>query len=374
MYIEEFKLERTQSLWENKVKYNLTESGLHPYTLRELLNPAQIEELLDINLGYGWTNGEPALRQAIAQYYPGADIDNILVTNGSAEANFISMWTLLEPGDEIVLMLPNYMQIWGIARALNVKVKPFYLQEKNAWAPDIDEIDQLVTPQTKLIAICNPNNPTGATLSQAHMQAIVDIAEKNNTIIYADEVYKGVELDGEEGPSFNDIYDKAIVAAGLSKAMAHPGLRIGWLVGPKEFIAKAWHRNDYTTITTTILSEYIATKILQPSLRNKILSRNRNMLNENLRVLEDWISKHEEKFYFIPPQAGGMSFIRYHMPLNSTALTDKLRTEKGVFVIAGDCYGMDNFIRIGIGERKNYLIGGLNLISEALEEMDIKPT
>ncbi|MEM7585437.1 MAG: aminotransferase class I/II-fold pyridoxal phosphate-dependent enzyme, partial [Acidobacteriota bacterium] len=148
MHIETFELERLQSLWENLVELNLTESGIHPYTLRELLDADEIEALLDVRLGYGWTNGEPDLRSAIAAYYPGATQDNVLVTNGSAEANFLAMWSLLEPGDEIVLMLPNYMQIWGLARSLGVEVKPFRLRESQGWTPDLDEIRGLVSSKT----------------------------------------------------------------------------------------------------------------------------------------------------------------------------------------------------------------------------------
>ena len=149
------------------------------------------------------------------------------------------MWTLLEPGDEIALMLPNYMQIWGIARSLGVEVKPFHLRAGDRWAPDLDELRGVVSERTKMIVVCNPNNPTGSVLSPDEMKTIVEIADGVGAMIYADEVYKGVQLEGEEGASFHDLYERAIVAAGLSKALAHPGLRIGWLVGPEDFIAGA---------------------------------------------------------------------------------------------------------------------------------------
>ena len=370
MHIEEFKLERLQSLWENRVDINLTESGIHPYTLRELLGADEIEELLDLRLTYGWTNGDPTLREAVAAYYPRADAENVLVTNGSAEANFLAMWTLLEPGDEIVLMLPNYMQIWGIARSLGVEVRPFHLRESNSWAPDLAELRGVVSPRTRMIVVCNPNNPTGAVLSRDAMQAVVDIADEAGAIIYADEVYKGVQLEGDEGPSFHDLYERAIVAAGLSKALAHPGLRVGWLVGDEDFIAAAWHRNDYTTITTCLLSEYVASRILEPARRQQILDRNRTMLRQNLGLLEEWLVHQLGRWSFVPPRAGGMAFLRYDHPINSTELATRLRRERGILVLPGDVYGMDHYLRLGIGERRDVLAAGLEILGRAFDELD----
>ena len=284
MKIEEFELERLQSIWENRVEINLTESGIHPYTLRELLSQEEIDKLLDVRLTYGWTNGEPALREIIAARYPSCGPEDVLVTSGSAEANFLAMWTLLEPGDEIALMLPNYMQIWGIARSLGVEVRPFHLREENGWEPDLDELERVVSPKTRAVVVCNPNNPTGAVLSRDAMERIVAIADSVDAVVYADEVYKGVELNGEEGPSFRDLSPRAIVSAGLSKALAHPGLRVGWLAADEAFVARAWKRNDYTTITTSLLSEHVAMTILEPERREAILERNRGILRQNLAV------------------------------------------------------------------------------------------
>jgi len=285
MKIEIFELERTQSLWENRVKYNLTESGIHPYTFKELLDNEEIEDLLSLRLGYGQTNGSEELREAIASLYPGADLDNVLVTNGSSEANFLTIWSNLEPGDELIYMLPNYMQIWGIARSFGITVKPFHLREDHNWAPDLEELKSLISPRTKMIAVCNPNNPTGAVLSKEAMKEIVRLAKEADAWVYSDEVYRGAELDGEETPTFFGLYDKVIICCGLSKAYALPGLRIGWLVGPKEIIEKSWASHDYTSIASGILSNHVATLVLQPERRMKVLNRNRKILNENLAAL-----------------------------------------------------------------------------------------
>lgn len=369
MQIEAFELERIQSLWENRVDYNLTESGVHPLTLNELLDQAEIERLLCLRLGYGQTNGLPELREAISTLYSGANLDNVLVTSGSAEANLITVWSTLEPGDELVLMLPNYMQIWGISRSLGVEVKPFHLREELNWGPDLDELRSLITPRTKMVAVCNPNNPTGSVLGDDEMKEIVRLAASVDAWIYADEIYIGAELNEVETCSFLGLYDKVIVAGGLSKAYSLPGLRIGWLVGPKPFIEKAWSYHDYTTISTSILSNQIAAFALRPQVREKILKRNRTILKENLSELSSWVEKQRGLFSFVPPRAGGIAFLRYFMDINSTEMCTRLREEKSVFIIAGDYFGMDRFVRIGIGAEKEYLQAGLKLIDEGLGEI-----
>jgi aspartate/methionine/tyrosine aminotransferase len=370
MKIEIFELERRQSLWENRVRYNLTESGVHPYTLSELLSGDEIEDLLSLRLGYGQTNGSIELRETISHLYPGSDLDNVLVTNGSSEANFIATWSLLEPKDELILMLPNYMQIWGIAQSFGVTIKPFYLKEQLHWQPEIEELKALLSPRTKMIAICNPNNPTGVVLNEDVMQEIAQLATKAGAWIYCDEIYRGAEIEGDETTSFWRLYDKTIITCGLSKAYALPGLRIGWLVGPKSVIEQMWSYHDYTSITSGILSNRIATLVLQPERRQMILERNRKMIRENLIVLAEWVEKHSDIFQFIPPHAGGIAFLKYNMNINSTELTTKLREEKSVFIVAGDCFGMDHYIRIGIGAEKEYLLAGLALIDEVLAELE----
>ncbi|WP_103070448.1 aminotransferase class I/II-fold pyridoxal phosphate-dependent enzyme [Aquimarina sediminis] len=368
MNIPIFELERVQSLFENTVDYNLTESGFHPYTLNELLDKDQIDELTNTVLGYGQTNGSIALRKRISALYKDTNQENVLVTNGSSEANFIACHTLLEKGDEVVMMVPNYMQIWGIAKEMGCTPKAFHLREENKWKPDLEELKSLVTPNTKMIALCNPNNPTGYTLTSLEMQEIVDIAKSVNAWIYCDEVYRGAELNGKIIDSFVGMYHKVMVNGGLSKAYALPGLRLGWLIGPKGVIEDTWAYHDYTSITAGIMSHYIGEIALRPEKRKEILTRNRTMLNENLIVVKQWLDQYKGVFEYVPPKSGGMLFIKYNLDINSTELAEWLRTEKSVFILAGDCYGMDYHFRIGIGERKEYILAGLDRIKQALGE------
>jgi len=369
MHIETFQLERNQSLYENTVRFNLTESGIHPYTLRELLSEAQQQEVLDLRLGYGQTNGDPHLRRNIAALYPGAGEDNILVTNGSAEANFVAFWHLLEPGDEVAMMLPNYQLLYGLTRSLGCTVKPFHLREENDWAPDLDELEAQLGSRTRVIALCNPNNPTGAILSREQMERIVSLARQYDCYLLADEIYLGSELDGEETPTFYGMYEKVIVASGLAKSLSHPGLRIGWLAGPRELIDGCWHHHDYTSISTGIISQYVADVILQPDKRREVLERGRRLLRTNVPIVQDWVERHGGNFSMIPPRAGGMAFMHYKFDINSSELVTRLREEKSVLVVAGDWFGMDRYLRLGIGGETTELVEGLELIDEFLNEL-----
>ncbi|PKP34599.1 MAG: aspartate aminotransferase [Bacteroidetes bacterium HGW-Bacteroidetes-17] len=368
MNIPIFELERIQSIFENTVDFNLTESGFHPYSLSELLDKNQLSELEHMVMGYGQTNGSIPLRKRISALYNNVNEDNVLVTNGSSEANFIACHTLLEKGDEMVMMVPNYMQMWGIAEEMGCIPKAWHLIEENNWAPDMEELRSLVNSKTKMIAVCNPNNPTGYALTSDEMREIITIAKNVGAWIYADEIYRGAELNGITLDSFVGMYDKVMVNGGLSKAYALPGLRLGWLVGPKYIIADTWAYHDYTSITAGILSNYIAEIALQPDKRLEILTRNRKMLNENLIVMRNWLDHYGNLFEYVQPQAGGMIFIKYNLDINSSELAEWLRKEKSVFILAGDCFGMDHYFRVGIGAPKQYLIDGFERIRQALKD------
>src|SRR5262249_3308817 len=155
-----------------------------------------LQELLRLQLGYTQTNGTRSLRNAIAALYPSASAANVLVCNGTSEANYVSMWRLVEPGDEVVVMLPNYLQVWGIVRGQGADAVGGWLGEDRAWAPDFEELRRLVTPRTRIIAVCNPNNPAGSVLTDDAMTAIVNVAARQGIWVVADEVYRGAELDG----------------------------------------------------------------------------------------------------------------------------------------------------------------------------------
>src|SRR3954463_15326066 len=265
MKVEPFALERMQSTFENEVTINLSESGVHPLTLGELIeDPAAREALLIEPLRYTQTNGTVPLRERIASMYPGATPDHIQVTNGGAEANYLVTWNLVESGDEVVMMVPNFMQAWGLAQAFGANARAWPLVNDGGWKVDVDALERLVSPRTKLIVICNPNNPTGARFEAADLDQIAAIAARSGAWILSDEIYRGAERDRRETPSMWGRGDRIVITSGLSKAYGLPGLRIGGIVGPTEFVASTWSYHDYTTIAPGALSDALALRALEP--------------------------------------------------------------------------------------------------------------
>jgi aspartate/methionine/tyrosine aminotransferase len=226
MKLEPFAMERMQSTYENEVEFNLSESGVYPLTVRELLaDAAECDAVLDRPLVYTQSNGTRELRQRVASLYSGTTDANIQVTNGGSEANYIVTWRLVEPGDEVVVMVPNYMQTWGLSRAFGGQVREWRLRPDRAsmrWVADTDDLRRLVTAKTRLIVICTPNNPTGARLTDEELDAICRIAGQHGSWVLSDEIYRGAERDGRESPSAWGRYERAIVTSGLSKAYGLP--------------------------------------------------------------------------------------------------------------------------------------------------------
>jgi aspartate/methionine/tyrosine aminotransferase len=364
MRFETFEMERMQSTWENRVRYNLSESGVQPLNLGELVDPATLR---DTALGYPQTNGSIELRELVSELYPGSDAANVLVTNGTAEANFVSVLNLVEPGDDVVVMLPNYMQIWGLARSLGANVKPLWLREDTRWAPDLDELAQVITDRTKLIAICNPNNPTGAVLSEDHMREICKLGGKVGAWILSDEVYQGADLVDEPSPTLWGWYDRLLVTCGLSKAYGLPGLRIGWVVGPPDKVEELWSYKDYTSIGPGALSEKLARVALEPTRRHQILERTRSILKSQFPVVKNWLGEQNGLFTMVPPQAGAIAYLGYHLEVSSGELITRAREEKSVLLVPGDQFQMDHYVRIGYGYDAEILKQGLGLFSELLE-------
>ncbi len=376
MRIDRFQMERTQCLYENEVRWNLSESGVLPLRVEELLDgETGREDLLGTALKYPEANGSKLLRERIALFYPGATSENVLVTTGTSEANYTTLWGLLEKGDRAAVMLPSYLQAWGLARAYAGRADAYRLVERRRglarrWALDVESLRRAVTKRTRAILVTNPNNPTGAVLTEDEMEAIVAEARRVGAWIVSDAVYRGAELDGgTPTPTFWGRYGKVIVTAGLSKAFGLPGLRIGWIVAPPAQTARLWSYQDYTTLTPSMLSDRLARAALEPKRREQILARTRAILGGQLPEIEAWVRGHDGVLELIPPRAGAIALVRYRLPIGSVALFDRLRLEKSVLITPGAHFGIGKYLRIGYGYDIGKVREGLSRIDELLAEL-----
>ena len=372
MTFKPFELERLLSDWEQTVEFNFAESGVHPVMLKELLNFANVdfEQFIEIPLNYPEVNGDVQLRERVAALYEGASPNNVLVTVGASEANYILANTLLESGDEIAVMRPTYMQLSGAAANLGANIRPFSLDGTKDWALDLDELKDAVTPKTKVIAVVNPNNPTGKILSDIEMNAIITIAEKVGAWLITDEVYSGSERDIDQpATSFFGKYDKVIVVNGLSKAYGLPGLRIGWVVAPTFTTKELWKRHEFTTISSSMLGNRLGEMALRPNVRKKLLTRAQKLAGEGFATLQYFLDEHPDVFSVVPPMASALSFVRYKLPINSTELIHKIRKEKSVLIVPGNCFDLDHHLRISSALPEEYLKEGLGRMNEVVREL-----
>jgi aspartate/methionine/tyrosine aminotransferase len=369
-----FHMERWQSTYEHRVRYNLSESGVHPLTVAELLELAGVVGGIDeIRLGYGQSNGSDALRESIASDYPGATEAAVLVTTGGAEANFVSFWHLFEPGDTVAVVSPTYAQVPGLVESFGGRVADVPLLEEEGWQPDLDALADALAAGAHSVLVTNPNNPTGASLTERSMSAITDLTERHGAWILADEVYAGAELGEERTPSFWGRHDRVLVTNSLSKAYGLPGLRLGWIVGPPDTVADLWGRTDYTTITPASISDALAKVALEPTTRIRLRERTKGIVRGNLALLEDWMASQGDRFTYRPPDAGAICFARYAASIRSIARAETLRVEQDVLVVPGEHFARDHHIRLGYGIPEDELREALDLVREAFDELPAGP-
>ena len=365
MEFSPFQMERWQSTWEHRVAHNLSESGVHPLTVGELLSHAgPSADLSDVRLGYSQSNGTDELRALIASLHPGATDRSVVVTLGGAEANFVGFWELAQAGRPAAVMLPNYMQVPGLIRNFDGGALPFHLREEDGWRPDLDQLESALARGAGFILVTHPNNPTGVALTAGEMDDIVSLADRHGAWILSDEVYRGAEVGADPVPSFWGRYDRVLVTNSLSKAYALPGLRLGWVVGPDDVVERLWARTDYTTIAPPTASDALARIALSPAVRPRILERTQRIIRHNLGLLAAWIESSDGLFTFTPPDAGAIAMVRYHTPVPSLELAERLRTEQSLLIVPGAHFGIESTMRLGFGPPAEELQAGLDRLRE----------
>jgi aspartate/methionine/tyrosine aminotransferase len=367
MKIEQFEMERMQSTWENLVDYDMSESGVRPLTLRELTAMGfDLEAFRDVPLGYSQSNGTVELRERIAAIYPGASVDHVEVTNGTSEANYLIALSQVRPGDVVAMQVPNYMQMWGVARSLGAEVKTFRLRTEASWEPDWEEFERAVTPKTRLLYLSNPNNPTGSVLPDAAMRRIAERCQQTGTWLLSDEVYLGAEVNGPRTKSFWGMGERVIVTSGLSKAYGIPGVRIGWIVGPKDFVAECWSQHDYITIGPNKMSDRIACVAVNAKNREQCYKRTGEILRHNIPIVRAWVDSFGGRLKWTDPVAGALALMRYATDTPSLAIAERVRLNQNTLIVPGTHVGIEGHLRIWLGGREDYLREGLRRIGAEL--------
>lgn len=375
MKIRNFGVEIWMNRYETECELNLAETCVESLTVAELLDMAGIDdiasELLPLKLTYGEIEGSMRLRNLVAGLYARQKAENVVITHGAIGANALVYQTLVERGDRVISVLPTYQQHYSIPESIGADVQILKLTEENSFLPDMDELKSLAVPGTKLIAINNPNNPTGSLMDRAQLNEIVEIARACGAWVLCDEVYRGTDQESEDGTtaSIADLYEKGISTGSMSKAFSLAGLRLGWIVAPKELIHAVSVHRDYNTISVGMLDDHFASIALE--YKDKILERSRRITRTNLAILSEWVDA-QPLISWVKPKSGTTALLRYDLPIPSEDLCIALLEKTGVMLTPGSAMDMEGYLRIGYTNPKEDLCEGLQRISQFLKEAAVR--
>lgn len=371
MQIEPFGVEIWMNEWETKCDWNLAETCVESLTIAELLaligkNDTDLSALLSMKMTYGDIEGSMRLRRAICALYDTQTPENVIVTHGTIGANMLVHKTLVSAGDHVVAVVPTYQQHYSIPASIGADVHPLHLRPENGFLPDLDELRALVTPATKLIAINNPNNPTGSLMDRAVLEQIAVIARNVDAWILCDEVYRGTDQTGTGMTvSIADIYEKGISTASMSKAYALAGLRLGWIAGPHELIEDVAIHRDYDTISVGMINDHFAALALENY--DKVLARSHAITRGNLALLSDWVAD-QSLISWVKPNSGTTALLKFALPMTSRELCVNLLKETGVMFTPGSALNMEGYVRIGYANNPIILQEGLKRVGAYLKK------
>jgi aspartate/methionine/tyrosine aminotransferase len=376
MKIEPFALERWMTAYELQVEYDITESGIFPLTVRELLaleppaeRDATLQRLLDLRLGYNEATGTLALRSQLAATYANCGPENILVTTGAIEANFLLFNVLLEPGDHVVAPYPAYQQLYSVPRALGCDVSLWQIRPETGFRYAVEELEPLIRPDTRLIVINSPHNPTGAVLSAEDLERVYEMAASVGARVLSDEAYRWLAVPGgtPPAPPAFDLGPAGISVGTLSKPFGLPGLRLGWIAAPAEIAAACWAMRDYVSLSPGTLNDRLALLALKH--RAAIIQRNTAIIQANLAAAQAWIAEHPGLLSWVPPRAGLLALLRYNLDVPSLELANRLAEKYSVMLAPGSAFGLEHCLRIGIGQDPPVFAAGLQRVSACLADL-----
>ena len=374
MKIQTFKVEEWMNEYEKYCKYDLGNTTVNTLSFDKLFEICKTDKqkflsgLCENIQGYGFVQGNPEFKKGISKLYKTITPEEIVTTIGTAGANHLVFYSLVEPSDRVISVLPTYQQLYSIPASFGADVQYLHLKPENNFLPDLDELKSLMTDNTKLICLNNPNNPTGSLMDEDFLNKIVEIAENFGSYILCDEVYRGLNQEDIYIPSIADLYEKGISTSGMSKTFSLAGLRLGWAASKdKYFLKEAVSHREYNMISCSINDETVAALALENA--QKIIERNKKTIRENLKILDDWV-KTEKYVHYKKPLAGTTALIFYDTDISSKELCDRLAKENGVFLTPGFCFEMEKCFRIGFCKDKEQLEKGLNEISRLLHSLN----
>ena len=368
MKIKPFAVEEWMNAWEVGAKYNIAETCVDSISMNELFELTGEDKTEFLNrlcarrLSYGDIEGLPEFRKGVCGLYKTLNIENIVPTHGASGANHHVFYSLISPGDRVVSIMPTYQQLYSIPESYGADVQILYLSKENNYLPDLEKLRRLVTPKTKMICINNPNNPTGALMSEQLLREIVEIARSADAWILCDEVYRHLSQEDGWCPSIVDLYEKGISVSSMSKVFSLAGLRLGWIATHDMSVVKSClsHR-DYNLVSCGVFDEMLAAAALKHS--DKLLERSRKIVRENLQILDDWVGS-EPHVSYVKPKAGTTALVYYDLDIPSYEFCEEMYKKTGAFVTPGDCFEVPHSMRIGYAYGKQDLIDGLKAISE----------
>jgi aspartate/methionine/tyrosine aminotransferase len=364
--IEPFLLERWMTRHETHVRYDIAESGILPLSTDDLLGfepPAEraatLASLLALPLGYSEARGTERLRSMIAATYAEGDADQILVTTGAIEANFLLFNQLLDAGDHVIAPYPAYQQLYTVPKALGCDVSLWHVGPDTGYRYDVAALERLVTPRTRVIVVNTPHNPTGAMLSPADARRVYALAESVGATIIGDEAYRWLDVPGGEpfAPPMFDLGPHGVSVGTLSKPFGLPGLRIGWIAGPADLVRACWGLRDYISLSPGKLNDALACLGLRH--REAIVERNRRIIQANLSTAARWIADRGSFISWTPPRGGLLALLKYDLPILSLELADRLATDWSVMLAPGAAFGYEHHLRLGVGQRPDLFAKGL---------------
>lgn len=354
--LQPFKLERYFAQYEFSVRYLLSSSDCESVTQAELVNmadPASRALWENLWLGYTESPGHPELRAEIARTYQHISAEQIVVA-APEELIFIAMHSLLRAGDHVVCVAPAYQSLYEVARAIGCEVDLLYLHTgESGWQLDVEAVRGKIKPNTRLLILNFPHNPTGHLISPAEQAALVELARAHSLYVFSDEMYRGLELNpGARLPAFADIYERAVSLSGLSKAHGLPGLRVGWLATPAAEVPARWLAlKDYTTICNSAPSEALALIALRAA--EKLIARNLSLVRANVATAEQLFARYPQHVRWIAPVGGSIAFAQWLSPEPLNNFCERALQERGVMIVPGEIFDYAGpYFRVGLG-RKN---------------------